>query len=132
MASTRASSWVAWGVLVAGSLGVSGLAGTARADGMRCQNRLVQSGATKYDVQALCGAPDATEQRSEKRAVRRQVNMRCADGISWCTGYIEDTVEVPVEEWTYDFGTQRFLQYLTFENGKLLRVRSGGYGHKQL
>ena len=129
MASMRATSWLGFGLLLAGGFG---LAGTASADNIRCQNRLVSTGSTKYDVQALCGAPDATERRTERRLVRRQITTRCADAVTWCTSYIEDSVDVPVEEWTYDFGTQRFLQYLTFEDGKLLNVRSGGYGHKQL
>jgi hypothetical protein len=103
-----------------------------RAEGLSCQNRLVSTGASKYDVQALCGAPDATEHRTERRLVKRQVSVRCASGTGWCTSVIEDLVEVPIDEWIYDFGQQRFLQYLTFEDGTLLRVRSGGYGHKQL
>jgi len=33
-----------------------------------------------------------------------------------------------VDEWTYDFGPQRFVHYLTFLDGKLARVETGSYG----
>jgi hypothetical protein len=54
----------------------------------------------------------------------------CNVGI--CSTMIEETVTVNVEEWIYDFGPQRFIQYLTFESGKLINVRSGNYGKKQV
>ena len=34
-----------------------------------------------------------------------------------------------VEEWEYNFGTNRFLYYLRFENGKLMRITVGDYGY---
>jgi hypothetical protein len=43
---------------------------------------------------------------------------------------IEETVEVIVDEWTYDFGKNRFIRYLTFEQGKLVRITAGRYGRK--
>jgi hypothetical protein len=43
---------------------------------------------------------------------------------------VEDYVVVVVDEWIYDFGPRRFLQYLTFEGGQLVAVRSGPYGNK--
>jgi hypothetical protein len=45
---------------------------------------------------------------------------------------VERAVEVAIEEWVYDFGTRRFLQHLTFEQGRLVRVESGERGHKNL
>lgn len=32
------------------------------------------------------------------------------------------------EEWTYNFGPRRFMQVVTFENGRLIDVQSAGYG----
>jgi hypothetical protein len=43
---------------------------------------------------------------------------------------VDHAIEVTVEEWVYDFGPRRFMQYLTFEGGQLVAVRSGSYGHK--
>ena len=37
---------------------------------------------------------------------------------------------VVIDEWTYDLGTHSLVRYLTFEQGRLLRVATGGYGNK--
>ena len=59
--------------------------------------------------------------------------MPCADGRrAWCSALVEDTVEVPIEEWIYDFGPRRFLQHLLFEQGRLVHVETGERGHKDL
>jgi hypothetical protein len=107
-------------------------AAVAAANGMRCDNKLVRPGDSSYDVKALCGPPDDIQARTEKRRVRQAVKRPCPDGSpGQCTVVLDEEVDVVVESWTYDFGPQRFLQYLTFEAGKLIHVKSGGYGHKQ-
>ena len=106
------------------------MAASASANGLRCSNKLVEPGRTSYEVRALCGPPDDAQQRTEQRKLRRYVQQPCATGL--CTLVVEDTVDVVVEDWTYDFGPQRFLQFLRFEAGKLVRVTSGPYGSKPL
>jgi len=108
-----------------------GFSATAHADEtLRCgEERLVEVGYSAYDVTARCGAPDWVEHRFETRTVSRPVLVPCRMGR--CTVYIQDTIQVPIEEWTYDFGPQRFVYYLTFEQGRLLRIVSGSYGYKQ-
>jgi len=102
---------------------------SARADAsLRCGTRLANVGDAPYQVKSLCGAPDDVQQRTEVRAVRRAVTLPCRAG--YCQAFVEDSIQVTVEEWTYDFGPQRFVQFLTFENGRLVRVRSGNYGRK--
>jgi hypothetical protein len=102
------------------------------ANGMRCENKLVRPGDSAYQVKSLCGPPDDVQQRTEQRRVARAVERPCATNPSGrCAYVIEDIVQVVIDEWTYDFGPQRFVQYLTFEAGKLLTVKSGGYGYKQ-
>jgi hypothetical protein len=44
---------------------------------------------------------------------------------------VERTVEVVVDEWTYDMGPHDFVRYLKFEHDKLLTVTTGGYGTKR-
>jgi hypothetical protein len=39
------------------------------------------------------------------------------------------TVEKTIEEWTYNFGPSLLMQVAVFENGRLVDVRGGGYGH---
>jgi len=113
------------------ALGVLSLAGSAHADGsLRCKTRLISPGAAAYEVRSVCGTPDDTQTRTESRTVRRAVSVPCNVGV--CSTLVDETVTVNVEEWIYDFGPQRFIQYLTFESGKLINIRSGNYGKKQV
>jgi Protein of unknown function (DUF2845) len=105
---------------------------SASGNGIRCENKIVGPGDSQYDVKSLCGPPDDVQQRTETRRVQRAVQRPCPNGIGYCSFVVDDIIDIVVEEWTYDFGTNKFLQYLTFEGGKLVHVRSGPYGHKQL
>jgi Protein of unknown function (DUF2845) len=127
------SSWSTVGTAILIGTLTAGAASAANTGGMRCGTRLVSVGDTQYEVRATCGPPDASQQRTETRTVRHQVRVPCADGRkAWCTTMVESAIEVSVEEWVYDFGTRRFLQHLTFEQGRLVRVESGERGHKDL
>jgi len=75
-------------------------AGHIRAE-MRCDESLVQRGYTFVEVLERCGAPDAEY---------RRVNFLTAG------------VYLPVEEWFYEQGSNRFRRLLTFENGRLVRI----------
>ena len=37
-------------------------------------------------------------------------------------------IEIQIEEWVYNFGSQRFMQLLTFEDGRLKQIQDLGYG----
>jgi hypothetical protein len=133
--SRRAIVRARWVLLVLAGDIIAGLlwfAASAQANGMRCENRLVQPGDSQYEVKSVCGPPDDIQQRSEARRVQRAVQRPCPNGRGLCSVVVDDVVEVVVDEWVYDFGPQRFLQYLTFESGKLVSVRSGPYGRKQI
>ncbi|MDX2019614.1 MAG: DUF2845 domain-containing protein [Deltaproteobacteria bacterium] len=99
---------------------LSGLS-AARADGLRCGTRLVSTGDSTYLVQARCGQPDDATTWVEYSSVRVK------EGNLW----VERTVEVKYERWTYDFGTNRLIRYVVFENGRLIRVDTGPYGEKK-
>jgi len=98
-------------------------------DDLRCQGKIVSLGLSLYDVQALCGPPDFADRRTVRRAVQNRVRNRCVPGLG-CSSSTTDSVEVVIDEWTYDFGKHRLLRYLTFADGRLISVRTGGYGHK--
>lgn len=104
----------------------------ASADGMQCGDNLVTSGDSLYQVRSVCGDPDAAYHRIEYRTLRHRVAAPCVreNGKVRCETIIEQTVEVHIDEWTYDFGKDRFIEYLTFEQGQLVRVAEGTYGHK--
>jgi hypothetical protein len=99
---------------------------------MRCGNQLASTGDSTYKVRSLCGEPDEAQQRVEFRTVRQRVRRPCVvdDKKTVCDEIVERTVEVVIDEWTYDFGRNRFVRYLTFEQGRLVRIDTGSYGHK--
>ena len=109
------------------------IAGTSSADTLRCQDRLVSSGDSLYHVQSVCGDPDAAERHVEYRTLRRRVPVACpeADAKHRCYAEEEYTVEVVVDNWTYDVGRNKFVRYLRFESGALTRVTFGDYGYKR-
>lgn len=109
------------------------LSAEARADGLQCGDSLVSSGDSPYQVRAICGDPDAAVHRIEYRTIRQRIPTPCVreNGHQRCETIVEQTVEVVIDEWTYDFGRDRFIEYLTFEQGHLIRVTEGSYGHKR-
>lgn len=92
----------------------------ARADTLRCGQRLVTDGDTLYEVRTRCGEPVSALRRTEYRTVRLWVAGRA----------VEQSIEISIDEWIYDFGPHRFVQHLTFEQGKLITVVSGHRGEK--
>ena len=120
-------SWVALLVLA----GLS-LSSNARADTLACEGRIVESGDSRYDVKSICGEPDDAAQRVEYRTVSGRVAGPCSreGGKIRCSQTREQVIEVVIDEWVYDFGSNRFIEYLTFEQGHLVRVKTGKYGHK--
>jgi hypothetical protein len=96
---------------------------TGDAATLRCGTELASEGASKADVLLKCGEPLAKETRTE--AVEDKVKQKGQDTTTTTT---ERTVYKTIEEWTYNFGPRRLMQVVVFENGKLVEVRSGGYG----
>lgn len=103
----------------------------ARADGMYCGSRLVSRGDSLYQVRSTCGEPDDAQHRVETRTVRTRARVPCArteSASGKCSTEVERSTDVVIDEWTYDQGRQRFIRVLTFVDGKLWRVETGGYG----
>ncbi|MCB1685563.1 MAG: DUF2845 domain-containing protein [Pseudomonadales bacterium] len=68
---------------------------------MRCDESLVQRGFNFIEVLERCGPPDAEYRR---------------------VSFLAAGVYLPVEEWFYEQGSNRFRRLLTFENGRLVRI----------
>jgi hypothetical protein len=129
----RTIDYRSWGILLA--IAGAGLtaSSTARADSLACDGRIVSTGDSRYEVKTVCGEPDDVSQRVIYRTVSGRIAGPCArdsGGRLRCQDTREEVVEVVVDEWLYDFGRNRFLEFLTFEQGKLVSVREGSYGHK--
>jgi hypothetical protein len=96
------------------------LATPSHAASLRCGTNVVSDGATKDEVRARCGEPASKETRN----VAQENKTR--------TGKDDSTKEVvykTFEDWTYNFGTNRLMQVVTFEDGKLVNVQSTRHGY---
>jgi hypothetical protein len=93
--------------------------------GMRCGSRLVSEGDSTYRVRQLCGDPVSAVRRVEYRSIRVPI-ARHPSGQGFAYG--ERTVEVVIDEWIYDFGPQKLVRHLTFEQDRLVNTTTGRYG----
>jgi len=100
----------------------------AGASGFLCPSsgRLISVGAPTEEVRRRCREPDDIQHRVELRTVRETRRV-------WTNGIaqevqVERTVEVPIEEWYFDFGPARFTKTLRFETGRLVQVEEGAKG----
>lgn len=106
------------------------LSTSASAESIPCQNVLKGEGASRYEVQSACGEPQDKMQRVEYRTVRDRVGGPCPDGQGQCSSSRARSVEVIVDEWIYDHGSNKFLKHVIFEQGKLVEIRRGNRAPK--
>jgi hypothetical protein len=103
-------------VLIAVVLGAIGIGHT-----LDCEGRLVTMGASPWDVQSICGDPVQVSDTIE--VVLKPVY----DPQGHVAGHVP--VGVPKQVWTYNFGSSRLMYILTFLEGALVKIDTGGYGH---
>jgi hypothetical protein len=96
--------------------------GAAPALAFYCGHALVKEGDYVPQVAQKCGEPDYRSSHVELRSVR------LGSGYNQPGLDLFNTVQVNVDEWTYDFGPHYLMQFLTFENGRLVSIRTLGYG----
>ena len=101
--------------LIAAALAV---AGPAAADSMRCGSKLMTDGDPADKVEAYCGPPASIERREILRPWGYQ------RGVT-----IHSTYEVSVELWTYNFGPNKLMYRLRFEDGLLVDVDTLTHGY---
>lgn len=93
---------------------------TVRADdSFRCEGGIVSVGDHKIDLLGKCGEPALAEPRVEERVFQQGEERH-----RW-----RRRISLTVERWTYNFGPQRFLQFVTLEAGKIVAIVGGGYGY---
>jgi hypothetical protein len=108
-------SRLTWGMmpmrraLIALSIALPLVLGTvAHADGMRCGQRLANTGETLGEVRGKCGPPTSAERHVE---------------------YNQDGTGTAVDTWVYDRGPHDLIRILKFVNGRLRLIEVGGYGN---
>ena len=79
-------------------------------------NRLVRIGDSEADVLLKCGYPTWSDQRQEEliQMVTDDIARRILNTTDW---------------WTYNLGPNRFIQTLTFRNGRLVTIKEGDFGY---
>jgi Protein of unknown function (DUF2845) len=103
-------------VLTTGVLAMVGIAGA-----LECGGRLVSIGNSPWEVQAICGAPAEIDDSVE-------IILKPAyDPSGHVAGHWP--IAVPKSVWTYNFGPSRLIYVLTFLEGKLAKMETGGYGY---
>jgi hypothetical protein len=88
---------------------------------LQCDGRLASIGDSSWEVQTICGAPVQVDDSLE--VVLKPVY----DPHGHVAGHLP--VAVPKSVWTYNFGPTRLIYVLTFREGKLATIETGGYGH---
>src|SRR4051812_6941951 len=94
---------------------------TSSAWAMYCGNRIVLPGQSQREVLYKCGEPDT----SDRQVTYRRLEEPGAFGA--LRGYVD--IPVVTERWVYNFGPQRLMQELWFENGRLIAIQPLGYGY---
>jgi hypothetical protein len=108
-----------WVAVVALTTLVVGARGPAWA--LDCGGRLISEGQAAWEVQAICSEPTQVDDSVE-------IVLRLVYDVF---GRVVDhfPVEVPKSVWTYNFGPSRLVYRLTFREGKVVHIETGGYGH---
>ena len=104
---------VVWTAVALGWVGI--------ASALDCNGRIVSEGASPWDVQAICGDPVQVSDTIE--LVLKPVYSPRGS----VAGHLP--VGVPKQVWTYNFGSSRLMYILTFLEGALVKIDTGGYGH---
>jgi hypothetical protein len=97
---------------------------------LRCDSYLISSGASQSEVLRKCGEPGSIASWDEERIKRdtyKNIPVQSPDELSQEPLLVREYIKI--EEWEYNFGPLRFIYYLRFENGKLVKITSGEYGY---
>jgi Protein of unknown function (DUF2845) len=111
-----ARAWAVLGVLTTLVLGTQELAWA-----LDCEGRLVSEGQAPWEVLAICGEPTQVQDTVEV------ILQPLYDPVGRVVDHLP--VAVPKRVWTYNFGPSRLIYRLTFRDGKLVHIETGGYGH---
>jgi hypothetical protein len=99
----------------------------------RCGSSLVNEGDRQPEVIQKCGKPDYIESWEEERISKDYPSVFEYDPkiLSYRRYRQPFLVKeyVTIEVWTYNPGPNRFVRYLTFENGILIEITIGERGY---
>jgi hypothetical protein len=85
-----------------------------------CDGRQIDLGANPWQVKELCGEP------ADIQHTTKELPQLVYDPTRQL--YVQTLVAVSQSIWTYNFGPTCFLYMLTFQEGKLIDIKTGDYG----
>jgi hypothetical protein len=97
----------------------------AEAQNFQCGNKLVDRGETAAAVAAKCGDPT----RIDKSTLVRSSSIWVSGQSSQAGATNSIQVEIAVEMWLYNLGPDRLMEQLRFEDGRLVKIESLGFGY---
>ncbi|MGL4250050.1 MAG: DUF2845 domain-containing protein [Aeromonas sp.] len=85
---------------------------SASASAMRCKNALISEGDTTAEMLLKCGEPMLREDvtRTEENQYGAFIEVKYG------------------ERWTYNFGKNEFMRFVTVRNGKIVDIENGPRG----
>jgi hypothetical protein len=86
----------------------------------RCGGGNVSIGDWQGEVLYKCGDPSWSAGPWEEVYARGKIQRKEFSSVQ---------ISLWVEEWMYNLGPTQFVRYLRFENGRLVNIRTGGYGY---
>jgi hypothetical protein len=109
---------------------------SAQARAFHCNSSVIDIGMHKIEVINKCGLPALREQRVERRRIStghasdysHSSSLPSNTNPNFSYTKFEREIEIQIEEHVYNFGPQRFMKLLTFENGKLTKIQDMRYG----
>jgi hypothetical protein len=96
-----------------------GLCDTALA--LQCDGKVVSEGYQTWRVREICGEP------ANIYDTQQAIPQRYYDPYQ--RTYVHMFVYINKSVWTYNFGSNRLIYILTFEDYKLVNIETGGYGN---
>jgi hypothetical protein len=99
------------------------------ASDFRCGSKMISIGDHQYDVLNKCGEPSHIDAWDKVRIKRDFWPGPLGAEMGWNQWQPFVKELVTVEEWEYNLGPTRFIRYLRFENGRLIRITDGDYGY---
>jgi hypothetical protein len=85
---------------------------------IRCSDKIIGRGSSRFEVASLCGDPAQVDHKTVYNSISGATPGLLAGS----------SVEVQVELWTYNFGPNKLMQRILFEDGVVVRIESLGYG----
>ena len=101
-------------------LAIGLLPGVAAADTMRCGSALISEGDPIDKVLELCGEPQQRRRTWIQRPPRFEFGGQEIP--------FEGTEDVPVDVWTYDFGSSRLMRRVRFVAGTVQSIETLEHG----